>query len=111
VVITKDEETQQINEDVSIYSNYQLKDSVWTPLQISRDTTDAAPLKSFTTVVSSIPAFPTISSTNRPSPSRVPNPGQEEQELEIETAARRRTLLAAIRMVPDKITKNINNSA
>ena len=37
VVITKDEETQQINEDVSIYSNYQLKDSVWTPLQISRE--------------------------------------------------------------------------
>ncbi len=36
-VITKDEETQQINEDVSIYSNYQLKDSVWTPLQISRE--------------------------------------------------------------------------
>ena len=37
VVITKDEETQQINEDVPIYSNYQLKDSVWTPLQISRE--------------------------------------------------------------------------
>jgi hypothetical protein len=37
VVITKDEETQQINEDASIYSNYQLKDSVWTPLQISRE--------------------------------------------------------------------------
>jgi hypothetical protein len=36
-VITKDEETQQINEDVSIYTNYQLKDSVWTPLQISRE--------------------------------------------------------------------------
>jgi len=36
-VITKDEETQQLNEDVSIYSNYQLKDSVWTPLQISRE--------------------------------------------------------------------------
>ncbi len=36
-VITNDEETQQINEDVSIYSNYQLKDSVWTPLQISRE--------------------------------------------------------------------------
>jgi hypothetical protein len=36
-VTTKDEETQQINEDVSIYSNYQLKDSVWTPLQISRE--------------------------------------------------------------------------
>jgi len=36
-VTTKDEETQQINEDVSIYSNYQLKDSVWTPMQISRE--------------------------------------------------------------------------
>ena len=36
-VTTKDEETQQYNEDVSIYSNYQLKDSVWTPLQISRE--------------------------------------------------------------------------
>lgn len=37
VVITKDEETQQIDEDVSIYSNYQLKDSVWMPIQISRE--------------------------------------------------------------------------
>jgi outer membrane lipoprotein-sorting protein len=37
VVLTKDEETQQINEDVAIYTNYQLKDSVWTPLQISRE--------------------------------------------------------------------------
>ncbi len=37
IVITKDEENQQINEDVSIYSKYQLKDSVWTPLQISRE--------------------------------------------------------------------------
>jgi hypothetical protein len=36
-VITKDEENQQINEDVSIYSTYQLKDSVWTPLQITRE--------------------------------------------------------------------------
>jgi hypothetical protein len=37
VIYTKDEENQQINEDVSIYSKYQLKDSVWTPLQISRE--------------------------------------------------------------------------
>jgi hypothetical protein len=37
VVTTKDEETQQINEDVTIYSTYQLKGSVWTPLQISRE--------------------------------------------------------------------------
>jgi hypothetical protein len=36
-VITKDEEYQQLNEDISIYSKYQLKDSVWTPLQISRE--------------------------------------------------------------------------
>jgi len=37
VLFTKDEENQQINVDVSIYSKYQLKDSVWTPLQISRE--------------------------------------------------------------------------
>jgi hypothetical protein len=37
IVYTKDEENQQINEDVSIYSKYQLKDSVWTALQVSRE--------------------------------------------------------------------------
>jgi len=37
VVITKNEETQQIDEDVAIYSNYQLRDSVWVPLQVSRE--------------------------------------------------------------------------
>ncbi len=37
VVVTKDEETQQYNEDATIYTNYQLKDSVWAPLQISRE--------------------------------------------------------------------------
>jgi hypothetical protein len=36
-VTTKDEETQQYNDDVTIYTNYQLKDSVWTPLQVSRE--------------------------------------------------------------------------
>jgi hypothetical protein len=36
-VTTKDEEYQQYNDDVSIYSNYQLMDNVWTPLQISRE--------------------------------------------------------------------------
>ena len=36
-IYTKDEENQQINEDVSIYSKYQLKDSAWTALQISRE--------------------------------------------------------------------------
>jgi outer membrane lipoprotein-sorting protein len=36
-VITSDEEFHQLDEDVTIYSNYQLKDSVWTPLQVVRE--------------------------------------------------------------------------
>lgn len=37
VVSTADPEYNQINEDTTIYTNYQLKDSVWTPLQVSRE--------------------------------------------------------------------------
>ena len=37
VVITKNEETQEMDEDVSIYTNYQLKNAVWTPMQITKD--------------------------------------------------------------------------
>jgi outer membrane lipoprotein-sorting protein len=37
IVSTKDPEYNQINEDTNIYTNYQLKDSVWTPLQVSRE--------------------------------------------------------------------------
>lgn len=37
VVSTEDTENQQINDDTTIYSNYQLKDSVWTPMQYSRE--------------------------------------------------------------------------
>jgi outer membrane lipoprotein-sorting protein len=37
VVSTKDEENQQIDDDVNIYTKYQLKDSVWVPLQITRE--------------------------------------------------------------------------
>jgi outer membrane lipoprotein-sorting protein len=37
VVSTEDPENQQINDDTTIYSNYQLKDSVWTPLQLTRE--------------------------------------------------------------------------
>jgi len=37
VVSTKDEETQQVNDDTNIYSNYQLKDSVWMATQITRE--------------------------------------------------------------------------
>ena len=46
-VITKDQETQQINEDVTIYSNYQLKDSAWTPLQVSREHNGRRALQTF----------------------------------------------------------------
>jgi hypothetical protein len=37
VIITKDEETKEIDQDAIIYSNYQLKSSVWVPLQVSRE--------------------------------------------------------------------------
>jgi len=37
VVTTKNEETQERDDDVTIYTNYQLKDTVWTPMQISKD--------------------------------------------------------------------------
>lgn len=37
VVSTADPENQQTNDDVTIYTNYQLKDSVWTPMQVSRE--------------------------------------------------------------------------
>jgi len=37
VVSTEDREYNQINDDATIYTNYQLKENVWTPLQISRE--------------------------------------------------------------------------
>ena len=37
VVSTKDQETQQVDDDVNIYSNYQLRDSVWVATQITRE--------------------------------------------------------------------------
>jgi len=37
VVSTEDTENQQVNDDTTIYSNYQLKDSVWTPMQLTRE--------------------------------------------------------------------------
>jgi hypothetical protein len=37
VILTKDEETKEIDQDAIIYSNYQLKSSVWVPLQVSRE--------------------------------------------------------------------------
>lgn len=37
VVITENQETHERDEDVSIYSKYQLRNSVWTPLQVTRE--------------------------------------------------------------------------
>lgn len=37
VVSTEDTENQQVNDDTTIYSNYQLKDSAWTPMQLTRE--------------------------------------------------------------------------
>ncbi|HKW60970.1 MAG TPA: hypothetical protein VJN89_00370 [Candidatus Acidoferrum sp.] len=37
VVSTEDTENQQVNDDTTIYTNYQLKDSVWTPMQQTRE--------------------------------------------------------------------------
>jgi len=37
VVSTQDSEFNQINEDVTIYANYQLKESVWTPMQVTHE--------------------------------------------------------------------------
>lgn len=37
VVSTEDTENQQINDDTTIYTNYQLKGSAWTPMQFSRE--------------------------------------------------------------------------
>lgn len=37
IVTTTNEDTKQRDEDVTRYSNYQLKDGVWTPLSVSRE--------------------------------------------------------------------------
>ena len=37
IVSTQDQENQQVNDDVVIYTNYQLLDSVWVPLQVTRE--------------------------------------------------------------------------
>ena len=37
VVTTNNEETHERDDDVTIYTNYQLKDTIWTPMQVTRD--------------------------------------------------------------------------
>ena len=56
MVITKNEETQQVDEDVVIYTNYQLRDSVWTPCRFRASTMAAAFRNFFTTRADIIPA-------------------------------------------------------
>jgi hypothetical protein len=58
VVSTQDQDTQQINEDTTIYSNYQLKDSVWMPLQISREHNGRRTAQIFYDTCRFNPAFP-----------------------------------------------------
>ena len=37
VVSTEDQENQQVNDDTTVYTNYQLRDSAWTPMQFTRE--------------------------------------------------------------------------
>jgi hypothetical protein len=58
VVITKNEETQEIDEDVAIYTNYQLRDSVWVPLQVSRERNGRRTSQYFYDTCKFNPSFP-----------------------------------------------------
>ena len=58
VVVTKNEETQQVDEDAVIYTNYQLRDSVWTPLQVSREHDGRRTSQFFYTTCKFNPGFP-----------------------------------------------------
>jgi hypothetical protein len=58
IVITKNEETQQIDEDVAIYTNYQLRDSAWVPLQISRERNGRRTSQYFYDTCKFNPSFP-----------------------------------------------------
>jgi hypothetical protein len=40
VVTTNNEETRERDDDTTIYTNYQLKDTVWTPMQVTKDHND-----------------------------------------------------------------------
>jgi hypothetical protein len=58
VVTTNNEETHQRDDDVSIYTNYQLKDTVWTPMQITRDHNGRRAAQFFFTSCQFNPGFP-----------------------------------------------------
>lgn len=58
VVSTEDPENQQINDDTTIYTNYQLKDSAWTPMQITREHNDRRTAQFFYDSCRYDPGFP-----------------------------------------------------
>ncbi len=58
VVSTLDPENQQIDDDATIYTNYQLKDSVWTPMQISREHNGRRTAQFFLDTCQFNPGFP-----------------------------------------------------
>jgi outer membrane lipoprotein-sorting protein len=58
VIITTDEEFHQLDQDVIKYSNYQLKDTVWTPLQIVREHNGKRTAQIFFDSCSFNPGFP-----------------------------------------------------
>jgi outer membrane lipoprotein-sorting protein len=58
IVSTADPENQQVNDDATIYTNYQLKDSVWTPMQISREHNGRRTAQFFLNTCRFNPGFP-----------------------------------------------------
>jgi outer membrane lipoprotein-sorting protein len=58
VVSTEDTENQQVNDDTTIYSNYQLKDSAWTPMQLTREHNGRRTVQFFYSSCRFNPGFP-----------------------------------------------------
>jgi hypothetical protein len=58
VVTTENEETRERDDDVTMYTNYQLKDTVWTPMQVSRDHNGRRASQFFYTSCRYNPGFP-----------------------------------------------------
>jgi hypothetical protein len=58
VVTTENEETREHDDDVTRYTNYQLKDTVWTPMQVSREHNGRREAQFFYTECRYNPGFP-----------------------------------------------------
>jgi len=83
VVTTKDEETQQINEDVSIYSNYQLKTKKRSGRRFRSPRAQRTPaVQIFYDTCKFNPGFSTKSRQILLSKQGSQSPRQKEQELE-----------------------------